>query len=236
MQISGKHAGLITQEQTRAYNEALEEARSMALKEVHAVGAREVAQKGRSYEKMLLSRAEDKAKTKADKEFKSCLMSECSKIALRVEAEIKEEHRAALEEHHTNLAACLAKMDHDAEVKFIRTNTICLGLLDDLDSRTPNPSKWAKVSQSVRIATKARGPARSRTASVSLMWRRSRSPLASPPHKPAQTPTPEPSPCLVAGEDDSTPRGSPQHMDWSDSDHFSPLSPLPTIDFTRLPA
>jgi hypothetical protein len=92
--IRGKFAGLIAAEKTKAYNEALDEARSEALKEAHAAGAREAAQKGRSYEKMLLSRAEDEAKIAADKVFNSCLMSERSKIVLRVEAEIKAEHAA----------------------------------------------------------------------------------------------------------------------------------------------
>jgi hypothetical protein len=80
--IRGKFAGLIAAEKTKAYNAALDEARSEALKEAHAKGAREAEQKGRSYEAMLLSRAEDEAKIKADKEFNSCLMSERSKIAL----------------------------------------------------------------------------------------------------------------------------------------------------------
>jgi hypothetical protein len=63
--MRGKFAGLIAAEKTKAYNAALDEARTEALKEAHATGAREAAQKGRSYEAMLLSRAEDEAKIKA---------------------------------------------------------------------------------------------------------------------------------------------------------------------------
>jgi hypothetical protein len=123
-QMRGKFAGLIAAEKNKAYEDALEEAHTEALKEAHATSAREAAQKGRSYEKMLLSQAEDEAKIKANKEFNSCLMSERSKFALRIEAEIKEEHRAALDERQTNLAACLAKMDHKAEVKFVKMHAL----------------------------------------------------------------------------------------------------------------
>jgi hypothetical protein len=159
--MRGKFAGLIAAEKTKAYNAALDEARTEAIKEAHAAGAREAAQKGRSYEAMLLSRVEDEAKIKADKEFNSRLMSERSKIALRVEAEIKAEHSAALEERRLNLAGCLAKMSQAAEVDFIRTNAIRLGLLGDPGSAEPNPSKRAKVTLHPGTAPKARKVARS---------------------------------------------------------------------------
>jgi hypothetical protein len=219
---------LIARERTKAYEAALEDAHVEALKEAHATGAREAAQKGRSYKKMLLSRAEDEAKTLADKEFNSRLMSERSKIVLRVEAEIKEEHRAAIEEHRRNLVACLAKMTQEAEVEFIRTNAVRLGLLVDSGNTEPNPSKQAKVSMSLKTATKVRTVARSRTASVSSLHSRVHSPAGSLPHKPTPSPAYEPSPCLAAGEDDLTPRSSPVHMDWSES---HPSDPLPVIDF-----
>jgi hypothetical protein len=159
--IRGKFAGLIAAEKTKVYNAALDEARSVALKEAQATGALEAAQKGRSYEAMLLSRAEDEAKIKADKLFNSRLMSERSKIALRVEAEIKAEHAAALEERRRNLAGCLAEMTQEAEVEFIRTNAVRLGLLGDPGNPGPNPSKQAKVSPTLVTATKARKVARS---------------------------------------------------------------------------
>jgi hypothetical protein len=226
--IRGKFAGLIGQEKTRAYNEALEDARSEAVKEAQATAAKETAQKGRSYEKMLLSRAEDEAKVAADKEFKSRLMSECSKITLRVEAEIKAEHCAALEERRRNLAGCLTEMSQNAEVDFIRTNAVRLGLLVESGSAEPTPSKRAKVSPVPRTATKARLVARSRTASVSMPRSRTHSPAGGLPHKPTPPPSFEPSPCPAAGEDDTTPRGSPARMDWTDS---QPNDPLPSIDF-----
>jgi hypothetical protein len=225
--IRGKFAGLIASEKTKAYNEALEEARSEALKEAHATGAREAAQKGRSYEKMLLSRAEDEAKIAMDKAFNSRLMSERSKIALRVEAEIKAEHSAALEERRRNLAGCLAEMSQEAEVEFIRTNAVRLGLLNDLEEAEPTPSKRAKVTPIPRTVTKARSVARCRSASVSA-HSRAQSPAGGLPHKPTPPPVPEPSPCPAAGEDDPTPRGSPTPMDWVDS-HAN--DPLPVIDY-----
>jgi hypothetical protein len=163
----GKFAGLIGTEKTKAYNKALDGARSEALKEARATATKEAAQKGRSYEKMLLSRAEDEAKVTADREFKSHLMSERSKIALRVEAEIKVEHSAVLEERRRNLVGCLAEMSQVAEVEFIRENAVRLGLLGDSGSTEPTPSKRAKVTPAPRTAAKARAVARSRTASVS---------------------------------------------------------------------
>jgi hypothetical protein len=74
----------------------------------------------------------------------------------------------------------------------------------------PNPSKRAEVIVSSRTASKVKVVARSRTASVSSMHARHNSSLAgSLPHKSASLPTNEPSPCLVAGEDDDfTPCGS----------------------------
>jgi hypothetical protein len=227
-QVRGKHAGLIAKEKTHAYEAALEDACSEALKEAHATGAREAGQKGRSYENMLLARAEDEAKIKANKEFKSRLMSEHSKIALCVEAEIKEEHRAALDERRTNLAACLAEMDHEAEVEFITMHAHRLGLLNDSGIVKPTPSKQAKVEHAPRTASMARKVARSRTASVSLTHNRDRSPSGSLPHKPTPPPPIEPSPCPAAGEDDNTLHGSPAHMDW-----LEPHQPdlLPSIDF-----
>jgi hypothetical protein len=225
--MRGKFAGLIAAEKTKAYNAALEEARSEALKEAHATGALEAAQKGRSYEAMLLSRAEDEAKIKADKLFNSCLMSERSKIALRVKAEIKAEHTAALEERRRNLAGCLAEMSQEAEVEFIRTNAVHLGLLGDPGNLGPNPSKRAKVSPTPVTATKARKVARSRAVSVTARSR-APSPADNLPHKSTQPPAHEPSPCPAAGEDDVTPRGSPTPMDWAESQWDDPL---PTIDF-----
>jgi hypothetical protein len=225
--IRGKFAGLIAAEKTKAYNAALDEARSVALKEAQATGALEAAQKGRSYEAMLLSRAEDEAKIKADKLFNSRLMSERSKIALRVEAEIKAEHAAALEERRRNLAGCLAEMTQEAEVEFIRTNAVRLGLLGDPGNPGPNPSKQAKVSPTPVTATKARKVARSRAASV-IARSRAPSPAENLPHKPTQPPVHEPSPCPAAGEDDATPRGSPTPMDWAESQRDDPL---PAIDF-----
>jgi hypothetical protein len=225
--MRGKFAGLIAAEKTKAYNAALDEARSEALKEAQATGAREAAQKGRSYSAMLLSRAEDEAKIAADKAFKSRLMSERSKIALRVEAEIKAEHAAALEECRRNLAGCLAEMSQEAEVDFIRTNAVRLGLLGDPGRSEPNLSKRAKVSPTPVTATKARKVARSRAASLTVRSR-VQSPAGGLPHKPTPPPVCEPSPCLVAGEDDVTPRGSPTPMDWADS---SQEDPLPVIDF-----
>jgi hypothetical protein len=153
-------------------------------------------------------------------------------IALRVKAKIKEEHHAAVEERHLNLAVCLAKMTREAEVEFICTQAVHLGLLVDSGSADPNPSKRAKVTPVLRTVTKVRTVARSRTASMSLMCSRVHLLAGNLPHKPTPSPATEPSPCPVAGEDDLTPRNSPTWMDWSEGQLDDPLPPLPpAIDF-----
>jgi hypothetical protein len=73
-------------------------------------------------------------------------MSERSKIVLRVEAEIKDKHCVAVDKRRANLAACLAKMEHEAEVEFIRTNALRLGLLGDSGDADCHRSAWTPLS------------------------------------------------------------------------------------------
>jgi hypothetical protein len=83
-----------------------------------------------------------------------------------------------------------------------------------------------------KTATMVRKVARSQMASLSLTCTCDHSPAGSLPHKPTPPPSIEPSPCPVAGEDDTTPRGSPAKMDWSNGELDDPLPPLPSaIDF-----
>jgi hypothetical protein len=71
----GKFLGLIAQEKTRAYEAALSKARAVALKEALARGTEEAAQKGQSYEKIQLDRAEEEARLKAACIYKKRLTS-----------------------------------------------------------------------------------------------------------------------------------------------------------------
>jgi flagellar biosynthesis/type III secretory pathway protein FliH len=71
---------LIAQEKTKAYDAAIEEARATALREALATGAAEAARKGKAYEKMILSRAEEEARTEGDRLYKSRLESLRTKI------------------------------------------------------------------------------------------------------------------------------------------------------------
>jgi hypothetical protein len=139
----GKFLGLIAQEKSRAYEEALSEARASALKEALETGRSEAAQKGRSYEKMQLDRAEEEARLEAARVFKKRLASARDKMAHQVELEIRNERNQVIAERRSALEAGLASMDHDARVDHIRSLAVQAGLLEDSHPVGVTPPKRA---------------------------------------------------------------------------------------------
>jgi hypothetical protein len=202
----GKYLRLIAQEKTKAYNEAITQARADALREALATGAAEAAQKGKAYEKMILTRAEDEARIEGDKVYKSRLESLRTKMKRKAESEVEAEHNAIVAERRTTLEAALLGMEFNARKDYVRTQAIQLGLLDDSATPVPSPPKRAKVGNAPRTTPKA-SPAPSAVKSVSL---------SVPPS------------CPAAEGEDSTPRATPASADWAMSD---PRDPLPPIDF-----
>jgi hypothetical protein len=202
----GKFLGLIAQEKTKAYDAALEEARATALHEALATGAAEAARKGKAYETMILSRAEDEARTEGDKIYKSRLESLRTKMKRKAETEVEAEHASVIAERRTALEGALLSMDFNARKDFVRTQAIQLGLLDESATPMPSPPKRAKVGNAPRTTPKA-SPAPSAAKSGSLSV---------------------PSSCPAAEKEDSIPRTSTAPVDWSMSE---PGDPLPPIDF-----
>jgi hypothetical protein len=202
----GKHLGLIAAEKTRAYNEAISKARADALRDALATGAAEAAQKGKAYEKMILTRAEDEARTEGDRIYKSRLESLRTKLKRKAEQEVDVEHAAVLAERRSALEENLAAMDFNARKDYVRSQAIQLGLLHDSATPVSSPPKRAKIGNALMTTPKARS--------------------ASPAVK--TTPPRDPSPCPAAEEDVITPRASSASLDWSMS---GPEDPLPAIDF-----
>jgi hypothetical protein len=205
-EIRGKFLGLIAQEKTKAYDAAIEEARATALREALATGAAEAARKGKAYEKMILSRAEEEARTEGDRLYKSRLESLRTKMKRKAETEVEAEHATVLTERRSALEAALLTMEFNARKDYVRTQAIQLGLLDDSATPVPSPPKRAKVGNAPKTTPKA-SPAPSAAKTVSLSV---------------------PSSCPAAEEEDSTPRASTAREDWSMSE---PGDPLPSIDF-----
>jgi hypothetical protein len=202
----GKHLGLIAQEKTKAYNEAIAQARADALREALATGAAEAAQKGKAYEKMILTRAEDEARIEGDRVYKSRLESLRTKMKRKAESEVEAEHDAIVVERRATLEGALLAMEFNARKDYVRTQAIQLGLLDDSATPVPSPPKRAKVGNAPRTTPKASSaPSAAKSASLSV-----------------------PPSCPAAGGEDSTHRATPASVDWSMSD---PGDPLPSIDF-----
>jgi hypothetical protein len=202
----GKYLGLIAVEKTKAYNEAITQARAEALREALATGAAEAVQKGKAYEKMILTRAEDEARIEGDKTYKSRLESLHTKMKRKAEQEVEAEHAAVLAERRSALEEHLTTMAFNARKDYVRSQAIQLGLLDDSATPVPSPPKRAKVGNAPLTTPKAR--------------------QASPAAKIASHPDPSSRP--AAEEDATTPRASSAPMDWSTS---GPEDPLPSIDF-----
>jgi hypothetical protein len=202
----GKHLGLIAIEKTKAFNKAVEQARADGLCEALATGAAEAVQKGKAYEKMILTRAEDEARTEGDRIYKSWLESLRTKMKRKAELEVEAEHAQVLTERRSALEQSLVSMDFNARKDFVRTQAIQLGLLDDSATPVPSPPKRAKVGNTPRTALMAS--------------------TASP--APKRASPPEPSSCPAAEEEAATPRGSTAPLEWASS---IPDDPLPEIDF-----
>jgi hypothetical protein len=202
----GKHLGLIAAEKTKAYNEAITEARADALRDALATGAAEAAQKGKAYERMILTRAEDEARSEGDRIYKSRLESLRTKLKRKAEQEVDAEHAAVLSERRSALEGHLAEMDFNSRKDYVRSQAIQLGLLSDSATPVPSPPKRAKVGNAPMTTPKAR-PAPQAVKSASPR---------------------DPSSCPAAEEDDTTPRASSAPLDWSMS---GPEDPLPAIDF-----
>jgi hypothetical protein len=202
----GKFLGLIAAEKTKAYEAAIEEARATALREALATGAAEAARKGKAYEKMILSRAEDEARTEGDRVYKSRLESLRTKMKRKAETEVEAEHASVITERRAALEGALLAMDFNARKDYVRTQAIQLGLLNDSATPVPSPPKRAKVGNALRTTPKASSaPSAAKSASLSV-----------------------PSSCPAAEEEDSTPRASTAPINWSMSE---PGDPLPSIDF-----
>jgi hypothetical protein len=202
----GKFLGLIAQEKSKAYDTAIEEARATALREALATGAAEAVRKGKAYKTMILSRAEDEARTEGDRIYKSCLESLRTKMKRKAETEVEAEHASVIAERRTALEGALLSMDFNACKDFVRTQAIQLGLLNESATPVPSPPKRAKVGNAPRTTPKAsQAPSAAKTGSLSV-----------PSSRPA------------AEEEDSTPRASTAPVDWSMSE---PGDPLPPIDF-----
>jgi hypothetical protein len=220
MEMRGKFKGLIAIEQLWAYKNVLKEARTEGLRKARQLGEVEAAQKGKSYRKMLLSRAESEAKTEADKLFKSRLESTRSKLKRKVEAKVEAEHQEVVAERRSALEKSLADMDFNVRKDYIRSQAIQLGLLDESATPIPSPPKCAKVGNAPRTVPLAASQASGRSVSTENAQR---APSGQ------ATPTPTPSSRPAAEEDDPTPRNSPARMDWAQS---QPNDPLPVIDFS----
>jgi hypothetical protein len=160
METRGKYLGLLAQEKTKAFNAALEEARTDALRSARAQGEAEAAQKGRSYSKIQLERAEEEARLEAARIFKVRLQSACDKMLLRVEVEIHKEHDHAIAERRSALKVGLNSMDFDNKVKHIRSLAVQVGLLDDPQAKgvmlpkQPPPPLAETASKAAPVAGK----------------------------------------------------------------------------------
>jgi hypothetical protein len=224
----GKFLGLIAQEKTRAYEAAITEARAEALKEAMETGRLEAAQKGRSYEKIQLDRAEEEARLEAARLFKKRLASERDKMAHKVDVEIRKERDQVLAERRSALEAGLASMDWDARVDHIRSLAVQAGLLDESDLARATPPKRAEPPQATTAPTATSGKFKQPSDAES------RAAIAKFVDSSASGPSPEqshsdPSPCPAAGEDDPPSEIKVHSMDWAD-DSSEELPPLP-IDF-----
>jgi hypothetical protein len=224
----GKYLGLIAQEKTRAYEAALDGARSEALKEALETGRLEAAQKGRTYGKIQLDRAEEEARLEAARLFKKRLASERDKMAHKVDVEIRKERDQVLAERRSALEAGLASMDWDARVDHIRSLAVQAGLLEESNLGKETPPKRADPPQAT-TATKAtplrfKQPtdAESRAAIAHFVDSSASGSSSGQSHL-------EPSPCPAAGEDEPIPENKVHRMDWAE-DSSEELPPLP-IDF-----
>jgi hypothetical protein len=228
VETRGKYRGLIAQEKTKAYEAALEEARADALKEALELGKKEAAQKGKSYEKMQLGRAEEEACLEAARIFKKRMSSARDKLTHQVETEIRKERDQILAERRSALEVGLSGMDWDARVNHICSLAVQVGLLSESQKVMAEPPKRAEPPRAMTapkaapVAVKTPSAAESEAIIARFIE-------SSAPGLPTGPPHIEPSPCPAAGEDDLTPRAEASRMDWAE-DSSEDLPPLP-IDF-----
>jgi hypothetical protein len=225
----GKFLGLIAQEKSRAYDEALTDARAEALKEAMALGREEAAQKGRSYGKMQLDRAEEEARLEVARIYKKRLSSARDKMSHQVETEIRKERDQAIAERCSALEAGLVGMDWDAKVDHIRSLAVQVGLLEDSKPVVAKPPKHAEPPRTMTAPTAITQAAVKTPTAAESDAIIARFIASSAVGKPAEVSHPDPSPCPAAGEDVSPPRVEAVRMDWAE-DRLDDLPPLP-IDF-----
>jgi hypothetical protein len=223
----GKFLGLIAQEKTRAYEAALSDTWADALKEAMAQGEAEAAQKGRSYSKMQLDRAEEEARLEAARIFKKRLSSARDKMLHQVETEIRKERDQAIAERRSALEAGLADMDWDARGRSHPLPSV-QSLLEDSNPAVVTPPKRAEPPRA-RTAPKATLEAIKPPTAVESAATIAAFIESSAPGQPSEISHPNPSPCPAAGEDAPIPRIEVTCMDWAE-DKSEDLPPLP-IDF-----
>jgi hypothetical protein len=221
----GKFLGLIAQEKTKAYEAALSDARAEALREALARGKEEAAQKGKSYKKMQLDRAEEEAHLEAARIFKKCMSSARDKLTHQVDTEIRHDRDQIIAECCSALEAGLVGMDWDTRVNHIRSLAVQAGLLEDSHPVVGMPPKRAEPSRSTTApkVTSAVVKLPSAAESAAIIARFEESSVL---RRPAEPSHPEPSPCPAAGEDDLTLRAEATRMDWAE-DESNDLPPLP---------
>jgi hypothetical protein len=95
--------GLIAIEKSKAYEAAVAQARADALREALATGAAEAVQKGKAYEKMILTRAEDEARTRATGSTSPSSSPCAPSMKRKAETEVEAEHASVLAERRSAL-------------------------------------------------------------------------------------------------------------------------------------
>jgi hypothetical protein len=224
----GKYLGLIAQEKTKAYEAALSDARTTALREALDQGKKEAAQKGRSYEKVQLDRTEEEARLEAARVFKKRLALARDKMAHQVDMEIRSERDQVIAERRSALEAGLVSMEWDARVDHIRSLAVQAGLLDESHPVKETPPKRTEPAQTM-TAPKATSEALKTPSDVESAATIARFIESSASVLPSEPSHLEPSPCPAAGEDDLTPKAEAHSMDWAE-ESSEELPPLP-IDF-----
>jgi hypothetical protein len=224
METRGKFLGLIAQEKTKAYEAALEEAQADGLKQARAQGEAEAAQKGCSYANLQLDRAKEEACLEAVHIFKNKLQSARDKMMHQVEVEIGKERDNVIAKRCTALEVGLASMDFDARVEHVRSLVVQYGLLDETSKggaakpKLPTPPPKSLTTPLADLRLPDRNAEREFTRFLEVAGA----------SKSTVEPPSEPSPCLTAGEDETTPKATPVCMDWSEGNLSDTL---PIIDF-----
>jgi hypothetical protein len=212
-EMRGKYLGLLAQEKTKAYEAALDEAQAEGLTKARAQGEAEAAQKGCTYKKLQLQRAEEEACLEVARIFKNCLQSAKDKMVHQVEKEVSKEHDIAIAEWRTALEVGLKNMEYDARVEHIRSLVVQYGLLEDASKGSVGEPKLPTLSPKSLTAPKAAVEVGLQLLEDSAYQEHVRFLELAASSKTPTLPHPEPSPCPMAGEDESTPKVAIVHMD-----------------------